>query len=309
MPPISTNDISVVIPCFKANKTILRTISSTLKSGFKESQIVVIDDCSNDGIINQIIKRYKHIKYIINKKNLGAAYCRNIGIKNFNKKYILFIDSDIYFKKSNLIKLIQKRSKNDIIFPKIIYDDGSIMSPNNSYEEKNCMCSAMFVAKRKALKSLDELFDKNYLIYGEDSDFFLRCKAFGLKFEYIKNATIQHPKKYSYSEKIFYLQTRNAIYFSLKIGGIIKYKSPILKYLIGFTFYNFTTALLNRNIQLNPLKIQSHVKYSNRPFPRIRLLYYFFSAISWNIKNIPMIIKKRNKLKTRLRKRGSLIDL
>ncbi len=294
---IELSKISAVIPYYKASETVGCTINCLLKAGLKENQMLIIDDNSKDGLLQKIIQKHSNINCIENKINLGAAHSRNIGILNSFGEYILFIDSDVYFNSKQLDVLLKNNSNYDIIFPKLVYEDGSIMTPNNDWERKYCMCSAIFLIKRKSLLKLDELFDINYSIYAEDSDFFLRCMFFGLKFKYISNAIFKHPVRLFYTEKGYYLRTRNIIFLSLKIGGIIKYRMPILIYLFGSIFLNFIKALSNRHINLSPIRLQSGSRYSYNYFARIRLLLLFFKAILWNISKIPILIRKRHKLK------------
>ncbi len=293
---LSLSQVSIIIPYYKSKETINRLVENLTKSGIEQSQILIVDDASKDHAIENLKSVYPKITIIKNKKNQGAAYSRNIGIINSKNKYIILIDSDIIFDGNQLKKIINNISSYDIVFPKIIYSDGTLMNPYDSYGKKYCMCSAIFSIKRKSLEKLDELFDSNYFIYGEDSDFFLRCKASNFKFKYLPDCVFTHKIKSEFSERTYYLRTRNVIYFSLKLRGIISYKESFLKYAILFTLYNFLTAVLNRDIQLRPLKIKK-IKYSNNLFPRIRLLYLFFSSILWNIKMLSVITEKRKHLK------------
>ena len=69
--------------------------------------INLVDDCSSDRS-KIIIKKYKSkkIKFIFNKKNIGAGFSRNIGTKLAKGRYITFIDSDDYWHKNYLEKTL-----------------------------------------------------------------------------------------------------------------------------------------------------------------------------------------------------------
>lgn len=302
MSRLKLSEISVVIPYYRQKETLLSIINNLLNSGFKEPQILIVDDYSNDQVVETITSKYKYIKYVKNKTNLGAAYSRNAGIINTKSKYILFIDSDLSFKPRDLLNLLVDTLNYDIIFPKKIFEDGSLLSPANIWEANYCMASGIFLIKRQSLSKLDEFFDENYFLYGEDSDFFLRCKAFGLKFKYVPGSIFKHPKKIFYSEKVYYFRTRNVIYFALKFTGIIRYRVPLTIYLFCFTFLNFLMALLNKHINFPPLRFQKESSYSQKCFARLRLLFLFFKAILWNVKNLPVIVEKRRKLKKSLKR-------
>ena len=178
---------------------------------------MVIDDFSKDKSIYKIKKNFPAVKIIYNKKNKGAAYCRNLGVLKSSGDYIFFVDSDVYLKKNCLNKMIDSIKNVDISFPTVIYENKSIMYPLTKQEQKYPLISACFMIKRKSIKKLDEMFDETYKTFNEDSDFFLRCKLFGLKAAYSKIALAVHMHKSHNTEKRYYLENRNTIY------GIIKY--------------------------------------------------------------------------------------
>ncbi len=88
---------SVIIPVYKAEKTIRRCLDS-LVGQCLDAEIVLVNDGSPDdcdSICSDYAKRYSFIKYIC-QKNQGVSAARNAGIANASGKYILFVDSDDY---------------------------------------------------------------------------------------------------------------------------------------------------------------------------------------------------------------------
>ena len=72
--------VSIYIPAYNAEKTIKDCIYSVLNQSKKFDEIIVIDDNSIDNTL-KILKKFKNIKIIENKKNMGLGYNRNLGIK------------------------------------------------------------------------------------------------------------------------------------------------------------------------------------------------------------------------------------
>jgi len=106
--------VTVVIPVKNGEKTIARTLNSALRQDYKNFEVIVVDDCSNDNTI-KILKSYGNkIKLIKNKKNLGPAASRNKGIKKARGEIIFFTDSDC-FVPINWISKILKEYKNEKI--------------------------------------------------------------------------------------------------------------------------------------------------------------------------------------------------
>ena len=89
--------VTVVIPYYKKKKYIKSSLSSVLNQTYKNIEILLIfDEGKKDNLefINELIKIKKRIKLIINKKNKGAGFSRNIGIQKSKGQYIAFLDSD-----------------------------------------------------------------------------------------------------------------------------------------------------------------------------------------------------------------------
>ncbi|MBW4602818.1 MAG: glycosyltransferase family 2 protein [Calothrix sp. FI2-JRJ7] len=86
--------ISVIIPTYNNQRTILETIESIQKQSFSDLEIVVINDGSTDDtlkILNSIPdERVKVFTY----ENSGVSTARNRGISVARGKYIAFLDGD-----------------------------------------------------------------------------------------------------------------------------------------------------------------------------------------------------------------------
>ncbi|MFC1659815.1 glycosyltransferase family 2 protein, partial [Pseudomonadota bacterium] len=91
--------ISVIIPCYNAEKYLSEALDSIIKQTFKDIEIICVDDCSTDKtntILQKYAKKDKRIKIFKNKKNTGIAGTLNLAISktNPNSKYIARMDSD-----------------------------------------------------------------------------------------------------------------------------------------------------------------------------------------------------------------------
>jgi glycosyltransferase involved in cell wall biosynthesis len=91
----STPLVSVVIPCFNAERTIERAIRSVLDQDYRHLEVIVADDCSTDSsreVVGGI--RDERLIYAASSMNQGASAARNRGIKLATGKYIAFLDAD-----------------------------------------------------------------------------------------------------------------------------------------------------------------------------------------------------------------------
>jgi glycosyltransferase involved in cell wall biosynthesis len=88
--------VSVIMPVFNYGKMFQKSIESVFNSTYKNIELIIIDDGSEDNyVINKLnsLSNHPNIK-IIRQKNSGPASARNNGIRNSTGIYILPLDSD-----------------------------------------------------------------------------------------------------------------------------------------------------------------------------------------------------------------------
>ena len=106
--------VSVVIPTYNAQSTIIRAIKSVLNQKFNNLEILIVDDKSTDGTVKTVKKIFPNLSIIELPENLGVANARNEGIRISSGKYIAFLDSDDLWNEEKLffqITFILKISK------------------------------------------------------------------------------------------------------------------------------------------------------------------------------------------------------
>ena len=109
--------ISIIVPYYKKEKYIKKSIKSILDQSYKKFEIIIIydDENKNDlSLIKGIAKLSKKIKLIVNKKNIGVGMSRNKAIKLSKGKYIAFLDADDIWKPNKLKNQLTYMVKNKI---------------------------------------------------------------------------------------------------------------------------------------------------------------------------------------------------
>jgi len=114
--------IDIILPVYNSKNYILTAINSIIKQSYKYWNLIIIDDCSNDGTF-EILSNFKK-KYFYNKKiylyrnnlNKGQAYSRNLALKKSKSQFVAFIDSDDYWEKNKLKKQIKFMVNNNYNF-------------------------------------------------------------------------------------------------------------------------------------------------------------------------------------------------
>ncbi|WP_292974984.1 glycosyltransferase family 2 protein [Nitrosomonas sp.] len=92
-------EVSVVIPCFRCAETIERAVLSVAKQTLRPAEVILVDDCSNDGtfeLLQHIQRRHTKgwIKVIVQQINQGPGSARNAGWEIAKQPYIAFLDAD-----------------------------------------------------------------------------------------------------------------------------------------------------------------------------------------------------------------------
>lgn len=88
-------------------------IESVLNQNYKNFELIIVDDGSNDNTKSQIESYLQspNVKYIY-QENKGLAAARNLGIKNSKGEFICFLDDDDIWKPEKLQKQIDFFEKN-----------------------------------------------------------------------------------------------------------------------------------------------------------------------------------------------------
>jgi len=99
--------VSIITPCFNAEKFILKTYSSLKNQSYSDWEWVITDDCSTDNstqIIRELINSDERVKLTINDKNSGAAKSRNVSLECARGEYVAFLDVDDLWEPEKLTK-------------------------------------------------------------------------------------------------------------------------------------------------------------------------------------------------------------
>jgi glycosyltransferase involved in cell wall biosynthesis len=84
--------VSVVIPCYGQAHYLGDAIESVLAQTYPHLEIVVVDDESRDNA-SSVASRYPGVR-CVREENSGMAGARNVGIRNTNGDFLVFLDAD-----------------------------------------------------------------------------------------------------------------------------------------------------------------------------------------------------------------------
>tara|TARA_X000000368_G_C23055472_1_gene723640 strand:- start:3690 stop:4403 length:714 start_codon:yes stop_codon:yes gene_type:complete len=111
--------VSVIMSSFNSINTIEEAIESIMNQTYKNLELLIMDDCSEDGSFEKIDyykNKYKNIKVFRNKKNLGLTKSLNLLIKNSSGEYIARQDADDLSFKKRIEEQVKEMNKYNLDF-------------------------------------------------------------------------------------------------------------------------------------------------------------------------------------------------
>jgi len=111
------HSIDIILPVYNSEIYLDETIKSIITQDHQKYKLYIIDDCSEDKSY-QIIKNYLNEKVfcIRLKKNMGPAFCRNLGMRISSSNFLCFIDSDDLWSEKKLSKQLKFMIKEKVNF-------------------------------------------------------------------------------------------------------------------------------------------------------------------------------------------------
>lgn len=225
-------DVSIIIVNYNTHKYIL----DCLESVFKETsniniEVIVLDNGSQDGSADVILRCMPNVHLIVSKENLGFAQGNNLAAQNAKGEYILLLNPDTVVIDRAVERLFAFAKANPIagiyggrtIFPDgtlnpdfcyrkmtpwslfcrafgltILFKNTTFFNPEtygswnyDSVREVDIITGCFFLVKTDLWHQLKG-FNPLFFMFGEEVDFCLRAKKLGHNPLFTPDATIIH---------------------------------------------------------------------------------------------------------------------
>jgi len=220
-------DLSVIITNYNAKEQVKECVRSLIK--YTERivyEVIVIDNCSTEQGVQQMLLEFPQLQFIQNHENAGFAKANNKAATVATGRNILFLNPDVILFDNALgalVHFIDSRSDAGVVGPKLYKtlnkDYHSLYvkftSPfktftwhlplhrffskyyytyfcnNKITRSVDWVCGAALMIKKDLWVELQG-FDEKFFMYCEDQDLCLRAKKKGYKIFYYPQAEIVH---------------------------------------------------------------------------------------------------------------------
>lgn len=142
--------ISIIVPVYNAERYLRQCIESILEQTYKDFELILIDDGSNDGSYN-ICKEYESVDdriRLIHENNKGSAEARNVGLKQAKGDYLMFLDADDWIDRDhigNLVNLAKVKDATIVISSYYCFNGRNVYVENmpHNTEPKDIICDSL----------------------------------------------------------------------------------------------------------------------------------------------------------------------
>ncbi len=237
----SNPKISVVVPVHNGERTLTELFDSLNEQEFRDFEVVVVDDNSSDRSA-EISKKYARV--ISNKKSMGPATARNIGIKETKGEILAFTDSDcvvpsdwleninVNFQDKALeviagnVKIPKSTFLGDSISA-LGFPGGGAVGFDKMWQVRedgttDHITSCNFAARRDVFKK-HGAFDESFPLPGcEDPELSYRLFNLGVKIKYCSNVIVYHEARKELASFVRWqlVRGRGNYHFKRKIGKV-----------------------------------------------------------------------------------------
>lgn len=235
--------LSIILVNYRVPHFLEQCLLSVRKASVGMSvEVIVVDNASGDGSVEWLTPRFPEVRFIESDQNLGFAKASNLGYRQSQGDYVLFLNPDTLLSEDSLhgsIKFLEDKLTAGALGMRMIDGSGrflreskrafpdpatafykiiglSSLFPQSSRFAKyhlghlspdsnhpiDVVSGAYFMVRRSVLEAVGS-FDEDFFMYGEDIDLSYRIQQAGFINYYYAGSTILHFKGESTQKQSF----------------------------------------------------------------------------------------------------------
>jgi len=294
--------VSVVVVNHNGRRFLAKCFSSLMESVYSNFEVIMVDNASEDGSTDFVLRNFPSVKIERSDMNLGYAGGCNRGASIAKGDFIIFMNSDVEVSKGWLVPLTEVCSRPDvavcggkILIEKMrnrLYSAGGTLNlfsvpvdrglfeiDNGQFEKLEDVAyvsGAAIMVYRKVFEMLGG-FDSSFFAFCEEVNLCLRAWISGYRVVYTPSSVVYHVFGGSWgkpSPRRRFFGVRNMIHTLIKIFTLKNLLLLLPIYLIFRLVESIILALSGRS----------------------GYLASFVSAVSSSLSELNMILEERRKL-------------
>ncbi|APB69397.1 hypothetical protein PPYC1_02900 [Paenibacillus polymyxa] len=293
--------VSIIVPTKNQYSILKRCIDSLQKTTYKNYEIVIIDNDSDDPIILDYFKEIPHrVLKISNKENIFSyAYINNEAVKNITSDFILFLNNDTeVIEKKWLSKMMGYQNMYGVgaVGARLLYPDNRVqhagvvigihdglaghafkltgdwdpgyLGYSRTARNYSAVTAACILTKRDYFEEVGGFDEELFSVAYNDVDYCLKLRKIGKRIVYVPDAILYHHEGVS---RGFIDNPQEVINFKEKYNN---YKDP---------YYNVNLSLLDESFNI---KTSCTLSYENYLSYKPKLLMVGFNL---NFEGAPIV--------------------
>ena len=230
--PLFIMQLSIIIVNFNVKHFLHQCLLSVERASANiDAEVIVVDNCSQDGSIEHLQPLHPHVAFIRNSQNLGFAKANNMGIRRSTGTYVLLLNPDTIITERTLtdcitymethpeaggagVKMLNRNgtfaleSRRGIPTPFVAFCKMSGLSTlfprsrvfgryymqylDKEQENPIEIISGAFMFLRRSTLQQSGLLDEDFFMYGEDIDLSYRLLQTGQQNCYIPTPILHY---------------------------------------------------------------------------------------------------------------------
>lgn len=233
-------DLSIIIVNYN-NRQFLADCLNSLKSAAHKAalEIIFVDNHSADDSVEFVKKNYPAVKVIANTANLGFCRANNRGLKIYQGRYALLLNTDTIVKDGaldSMLEFMDAHPEAGAAGPKLLNVDGTPQHQGGLFNRKfwlsknpvkvDYVVGAALMVRREVIDKVGGL-DENFFFSNDDLDWCRRIRQAGWQVYFVPQAEVVHYGGYTtkkFNRRIFVEGFRGGLYFCKKHYGTLVYQ-------------------------------------------------------------------------------------
>ena len=240
--------VFIIILNYDGKDVLKECLNSVFKIDYPNFEVVLVDNNSVDGSLEEARLRFPKCHFIKNENNLGYSMGNNVGIRFALERmadYALLLNNDTIVTNDALLKLVnigEAEPDLGIMSPLICGESGRIWFSGGSIDwmrmkavneqsipkkgeffQTDFVSGCAMMVKKKVFQRIGML-DEDFFLYWEDVDFSVRAKRAGFSIGIVPGSKIFHLEKSEQKKesKTYWLVLSGLLFFQKNTSAYLR---------------------------------------------------------------------------------------